>query len=170
MWAGKSEDPPCITIFSAANYCGHENPGSILITGNAKAKAQILVYDECQYTNYFLPNAETGRYPEEPYDCINWFMPAMGEWFTEIFQTVIDKMREAEESGESEGEGEGEGDGLGTKIEVNNMDVTMVKKDEGPPTTDGLLSPQGAATFNDLVAKYAEQYERDDLSSESGAS
>jgi len=44
-------------------------------------------------------------------------MPAMGEWFSEIFQTVIDKMREAEVSSESEGEGYGE-------IEVSNVDNT----------------------------------------------
>ena len=38
-WAGEDEegnnlDPPCITIFSAPNYCGHRNPGSILVTGS----------------------------------------------------------------------------------------------------------------------------------------
>ena len=50
LWAGKDEegvdrDPPCITIFSAPNYSNHQNPGSILITGDANKKARVLVYD-----------------------------------------------------------------------------------------------------------------------------
>ena len=92
MWAGKDEDPPCITIFSAANYCQHENPGSILITGNAKRKAQILVYQECKYKNYFLPDAETGLPPESDHDIFTWFMPAINEWLTEMFRTWLDKI------------------------------------------------------------------------------
>ena len=46
MWAGKNEDPVCITIFSAPNYCGHENPGSIFVTGSPKVKDRVLCYDE----------------------------------------------------------------------------------------------------------------------------
>ena len=84
-WAGEDEDPPCITIFSAPNYCQHGNPASILITGTKKEKAKVLVFEECNYHNYFLPEAETGAFPEDPYDAFRWFMPAMNEWLTEIF-------------------------------------------------------------------------------------
>ena len=85
MWAGQDEDPPCITIFSAANYCNHDNTGAILITGSARRKTQVLVYPECTYKNYFLPDPETGAYPEDDYDLFSWFMPAMNEWLTSMF-------------------------------------------------------------------------------------
>ena len=29
-WRGEAEDPSCITIFSAPNYCKHKNKGSIM--------------------------------------------------------------------------------------------------------------------------------------------
>ena len=53
MWAGEDEDPPCITIFSAPNYCQHKNPGSILVTEHQGEKARILTYDQYKH-NYFL--------------------------------------------------------------------------------------------------------------------
>lgn len=85
MWAGKDEDPPCITIFSAPNYCDHDNPGSILVTGSAKKKTSVLVYEECPNKPYYLPDYETGESPEDPFDAINWFKPAMEEWLDQIY-------------------------------------------------------------------------------------
>ena len=73
MWAGEEEDPPCITIFSAPNYCDHMNPGSILITGTASAKASILMYEESKTKPYYLPDLEIGGYPDDPFDAISWF-------------------------------------------------------------------------------------------------
>ena len=91
-WAGSWSDPPCITIFSAPNYCQHGNPASILVTGNESQKARVLVYEECSQKNYFLPDTETGLYPEKPFDVFNYFMPAIGEWMNEIFTSVINKI------------------------------------------------------------------------------
>eukprot|EP00354_Favella_ehrenbergii_P010388 CAMPEP_0170454110 /NCGR_PEP_ID=MMETSP0123-20130129/2472_1 /TAXON_ID=182087 /ORGANISM="Favella ehrenbergii, Strain Fehren 1" /LENGTH=56 /DNA_ID=CAMNT_0010716715 /DNA_START=995 /DNA_END=1168 /DNA_ORIENTATION=+ len=46
---------------------------------------------------YFLVDPETGDYPADPYDGISWFMPAMKEWLTEIFQKILDKINEQED-------------------------------------------------------------------------
>ena len=61
----------------------------------------MLVFEECSYHNYFLPEAETGAFPEDPYDAFTWFMPAMNEWLTEIFQTWLNKINEQDEPSES---------------------------------------------------------------------
>ena len=38
------------------------------------------------------------EHPEEPYDAIRWFMPAMKEWLTQIFQGVLAKIQSVDES------------------------------------------------------------------------
>ena len=96
MWNGKGKDPPCITIFSAPNYCGHENPASIFVTDKNKGSAgsKILVYEEYHRNTYFLPDYETGEHPDDPFDVLTWFMPAFREWTTQFFNTVISKINE----------------------------------------------------------------------------
>ncbi len=92
MWAGKNEDPVCITIFSAPNYCGHENPGSIFVTGSPNVKDRVLCYDEYAHQNYMLLDRETGEYPVDPSDAITWFNEAMKEWLSEIFKSILSKI------------------------------------------------------------------------------
>lgn len=48
MWAGQAEEPVCITIFSAPNYKGHENPGSIFLTGSDTEKDRVLCFEETE--------------------------------------------------------------------------------------------------------------------------
>ena len=77
MWAGTNEDPPCITIFSAPNYCFNENPGSILVTAGETTKAKVLTFMESHY-NYYIPSSmpneegefEMIEYPDEPLDIL----------------------------------------------------------------------------------------------------
>ena len=98
MWAGTNEDPPCITIFSAPNYCEHENPASILITGTSAEKAKVLIFMESCH-NYFLEdhrNDDRIIYPMVPNDIFTSFAPYMCNWLTEIFQTVLDVINEQE--------------------------------------------------------------------------
>ena len=50
-----------ITIFSAPNYCGHENFGAIMITGqDEEEKTKILIYAEQEYYKpFFFPRLDT---------------------------------------------------------------------------------------------------------------
>lgn len=98
MWAGPNADPPCITIFSAPNYCEHENPGSILVTASSTEKAKILTYLESNH-NFFLPDHRDDDdivYPMVPNDAFSSFAPYMCDWLTEIFQTILDIMNDEE--------------------------------------------------------------------------
>lgn len=97
MWKGKGNDPPCITIFSAPNYCGHQNPASIFVTDFDHSQ-KVLVYEEYPVRQYFLPDWTTNEYPTEPYDIFRWFMPCMREWITQFFNTVISKINDKSES------------------------------------------------------------------------
>ena len=61
MWHGNAAEPPLITIFSAPNYCGHENFGAIMITGqDEEEKTKILIYAEQEYYKpFFFPRLDT---------------------------------------------------------------------------------------------------------------
>lgn len=97
MWAGPQADPPCITIFSAPNYCEHENPASILITRNGSEKAKILTYMESCH-NFFLPDNDPDddrtTFPMIPHDAFTSFAPYMKNWLTEVFQIILDKIND----------------------------------------------------------------------------
>ena len=82
MWEGEDKAPVCITIFSAPNYCQHENPGTIFVTDPTIGSSRVLTFQESAHHNYFLPDPETMEHPEVPFDAIRWFMPAMKEWIT----------------------------------------------------------------------------------------
>lgn len=55
------------------------------------------MYEESAYTNYFLPDPMTFKYPIEPYDAFRWFNPALREWLSQIFQVIIAKIESADE-------------------------------------------------------------------------
>ena len=92
MWAGKDEGPVCITIFSAPNYCQHDNPASIFVTGSATEKDRVLCYEESAHRNYMLLDRETCEYPEDPSDAITWFNEAMCEELSQIFKSILTKI------------------------------------------------------------------------------
>ena len=102
LWAGADAEPPVITIFSAPNYCEHENLAAILVTGSATEKARILTYYE-SCGNYYLPDHqvddETERvfYPLIPHNAFTSFAYLLKEWITQIFQTILDLMNSADE-------------------------------------------------------------------------
>ena len=131
MWAGEEEDPPCITIFSAPNYCDHMNPGSILITGTASAKASILMYEESKTKPYYLPDLEIGGYPDDPFDAISWFQPAMNEWVSEIFTKILNKMRMMQQDEEDDSP-------------ISRADETLQQKNN--------------ETFEDIIGQYESQF------------
>ena len=99
MWAGEAEEPVCITIFSAPNYKGHENPGSIFLTGSATEKDRVLCFEESesQFEKFMLPYPMTGEKPEDPYDAFTWFNDATREFLSQIFQSVLKKINSVEE-------------------------------------------------------------------------
>ena len=53
MWDKKINDPKCITIFSAPNYCNHENRASIFLASTSE-KSKVLTYGESPYNMYYL--------------------------------------------------------------------------------------------------------------------
>ena len=79
MWNGLDKDPPCITIFSAPNYCNHDNSGTVFVTGPS-IQSKILTFREALHKVYHLPDPEIFEYPVEPYDALRWFMPGLREW------------------------------------------------------------------------------------------
>ena len=74
LWRGEDKDPPCITIFSAPNYCQHRNLGAVLVFKNQGEKAQVLTYSQHQH-NYFMRlqdwedpdfDSDRPRYSDDP--------------------------------------------------------------------------------------------------------
>ena len=105
MWNGSKNAPPCITIFSAPNYCDHDNPGTVFVTGPG-VKSKILTYGEAPYKPYYLPNQKlpdeqmedyTIEYPLEPIDALRWFMFPMRESITQFFNVVVAKINSHDE-------------------------------------------------------------------------
>lgn len=106
MWNGLVNDPPCITIFSAPNYCGHENPGTIFVTGTGLT-SKVLTYGEAPYKPFYLPYQKLPDepieeyeidYPIEPLDAFRWFMLPMREFITGFFNVVTAKINSQEEA------------------------------------------------------------------------
>ena len=105
MWRGEQDDPPCITIFSAPNYCQHRNPGAILYTNNQGDKARIYTYNQFQH-NYFLrlqpeedPGFETDRprYADDPSVVFISYHNYIKWWISDIFQHLLCEIAELAE-------------------------------------------------------------------------
>ena len=101
MWGGKDKEPPCITIFSAPNYCGHMNLGSIFVTG-PNMESRVLTYEESKTKRYYLIDRETSEYPEEPFDAFRWFMPTFSSLVAQVFNVITSKINSYEDEPETE--------------------------------------------------------------------
>ena len=52
-WNGPNEFPPCITVFSAPNYCASDNEAAVMIS--EEDKVDVRTFTERQDKPYVLP-------------------------------------------------------------------------------------------------------------------
>lgn len=69
MWDKSVKNPVCLTIFSAPNYCYHENEAAVFLV-NPGENSKILTYYKSPYEIYYLKNRD---------DALTIFFPALVE-------------------------------------------------------------------------------------------
>lgn len=69
MWDKCVKNPVCITIFSAPNYCNHENEAAVFLVSPGE-KSKVLTYYQSPYSIYYLKNRD---------DALTIFFPGLVE-------------------------------------------------------------------------------------------
>lgn len=87
MWDKENNDPACITIFSAPNYCHHENRASVFLI-SPKQKSKVLTYGESPYQMYYLRNRG---------DALTTFMPAIVEETIYLIECLYEWLKNPDE-------------------------------------------------------------------------
>ena len=83
MWDGNKNDPTCITIFSAPNYCNHENNAAVFLVC-PEQKSRVLTYGESSYTMYYL---------RDRVDALTTFIPALVEETNYILECLVQYLK-----------------------------------------------------------------------------
>ena len=74
-----SSEPRCITIFSAPNYCNHDNDGAVLLVDPGD-QTKVLCYGPAPYQMYYLKDRDDGLIT---------FLPAVVEEVNYLWECIF---------------------------------------------------------------------------------
>ena len=77
-WNGPNEFPPCITVFSAPNYCASDNEAAVMIS--EEDKVDVRTFTERQDKPYVLP---------EHVDAFSVFQPRLNSLVLDAIYNVL---------------------------------------------------------------------------------
>jgi len=77
-WNGTNEFPPCITVFSAPNYCASDNEAAVMIS--EEDKVDVRTFTERQDKPYVLP---------ERVDAFSVFQPRLNSLVLDAIYNVL---------------------------------------------------------------------------------
>ena len=90
MWNGPDQDPPCMTVFSAPNYCLHENDAAVF-TANPGELPIVSTYYEADYSMYFV-----GSDRDRNYCAVALFFPLLCSYTMELMETLKIAMEQSD--------------------------------------------------------------------------